>query len=365
MGRRRAAAAVFFLMLIVATACIAGPALDSLRHLANRSPIALTLPPQVPGDLSVSPHSGGTDKSKSGPGGCLPGSPYGFTTIHADAQLVSAYSALKVCWVRLQIHESDLQTAAGGYDWSRVDAAVSLLNAAGIHIDFPIQCFGGSCFSNPTLPTVAQLAQYAGALASRYDGRHGHGLIEAFEIGNEEYDFFPPAVYGPLLKAGYQAIKAVYPSALVGMYGIYRSFLPHIQAVLGTLVSGGYANYFDFANFHYYAHGGDPHLSTADHPSFDAEWQAVHALLPAKPIWVTEVGWTTTPLPGIQSVPPQTQASYLVYVTRQAADSGVVQRIFWFTLDYGTQGDSIDPPTGPQPAYWLLQAFIQQRPTWA
>ena len=129
-----------------------------------------------------------------------------------------------MCWVRLQIHEFDIQTSTGTYDWSRVDTAVSFLNAAGIHIDFPIQCFSGSCFSNPVLPTVGQMIQYASALASRYDGKHGHGVIDAFEIGNEEYDFFPPSAYGPPLEAGYQAIKAVDPSAMVGTYGVYRSY---------------------------------------------------------------------------------------------------------------------------------------------
>ena len=364
MGRQKLGIlALTLLLLTVVAGFITCPVLKDFPQPGNQHPLRSSISAKPGIAQSVVPHSVVPHQVGTSSGGCTAQSPYGFTTINANAQLVASYRELHVCWVRFQIHESDIQTAPGVYNWSRVDTAVALLNAASIHIDFPIQCFGGSCFNNPTLPTADQVAQYAAALASRYDGRHGHGLIDAFEIGNEEYDFFPPSAYGPLLKAGYQAVKAVYPSAIVGMYGTYRPNLPHVQAVMNALANG-YGNYFDFANFHYYAHGGDPRISTSDHPSFNAEWQAIHAIFPTKPIWVTEVGWTTTPLSGIQPVSPDTQAVYLQYVTQAAATSGVVQRIYWFTINYGKQGDSIFPPDGPLPAYYMLQAFVQQKPRW-
>jgi hypothetical protein len=313
--------------------------------------------PGTPGSPTTPGPSGG------GGGPCTAASPYGFTTINADNQLVTLYRQLNVCWVRLQVHEDQIQVRPGVYNWSNLDAAVATLNAAGIHIDFPLECFGGSCFSHPRKPTIAQMTRYATAVATRYDGTHGHGKIDAFEIGNEEYDFFDPAAYGPLLKAGYQAIKAVYPGATVGMYGTFNQSLAHIQAVMQS-VANGYSSYLDFANFHYYAHGGDPRITESNHPSFNEEWQAIHSILPNKPIWVTEVGWTTTPLAGMQVVSPQTQAEYLQYVTEQAAASGVIQRIFWFTINYGNQGDTVYPPSGPKPAFYTLKALVQQRPLW-
>lgn len=346
-------------LLIVGIGLIVIPLGDQFLQSGNGRTFSTTPKPGIVQSV-VPPQK--TNGSNGRANGCNQQSPYGFTTINANARLVTEYRALNVCWVRLQVHESDLQTAPGSYNWSRLDATVAFLNAAGIHIDFPIQCFGGSCFSNPVLPTVEQITQYASALASRYDGKHGHGSIDAFEIGNEEYDFFPTDVYGPLLKAGYQAIKAVYPSAIVGTYGIYRPFLPHVLDVMNAL--NRYSAYFDFLNFHYYAHGGDPRVSSSDHPSFDAEWQAIHVAFPSKPIWVTEVGWTTKPLAGMVPVSPQTQATYLQYVSQAAAASGAVQRIFWFTINYGNQPDTIDPPTGPLPAYYALQSFIRQRPLW-
>jgi hypothetical protein len=278
------------MLLMMLTSIIAIPMLDQFPQLEYWRSIRLTAAPKHTIAQSIVPHRASSrDRVRSGD--CSQQSPYGFTTINANAQLVTAYRTLNVCWVRLQIHEFDIQTSTGTYDWSRVDTAVSFLNAVGIHIDFPIQCFSGSCFSNPVLPTVGQMSQYASALASRYDGKHGHGIIDAYEIGNEEYDFFPPSAYGPLLEAGYQAIKAVYPSAMVGTYGIYRSHLPHVLDVMHALANG-YSENFGFLNFHYYAHGGDPRLSSSDHPSFDTEWQAIHTVFPTKPIWVTEVGCT-------------------------------------------------------------------------
>src|SRR5205814_451518 len=80
-----------------------------------------------------------------GGGSCTANSPYGFTTIHADAQLVTFYKQLNVCWVRYQIHwrkqgaKAGIETSPGVYDWSQVDAAVAAMNAAHIHIDFAIQ----------------------------------------------------------------------------------------------------------------------------------------------------------------------------------------------------------------------------------
>jgi hypothetical protein len=83
------------------------------------------------------------------------------------------------------------------------------------------------------------------------------------------------------------------------------------------------------------------------------------------PIWVTEVGWTTSPLPGRLAVSPQLQAQYLMNVMLEAANSGVIKRVFWFTIDYANQGDSIYPTTGPLPAFYSLQQFVQQHSQWS
>jgi hypothetical protein len=307
--------------------------------------------------------SGGTGRST-----CSAQSPYGFTTPHAESRLVSLYAELGVCWLRYQIHEAALVTSSGAYQWNQLDTVVAAMNTAHIHLDVPLECFappgGGTdaCFSHPTLPTPTQMAAFATAIATRYDGKHGHGRIDAFEIGNEEYDFFPPSRYGPILQAGYQAIKAIDPSFLVGMYGTARPSLAHLTSVMSALRP--YTNDFDYANFHYYAHGGDPTVSTSDHPSFAATWQLIAHQLPGKPIWCTEVGWPTAPLPGIQAVSPQLQAQYMQDVLTSAAGSGVITRLFWFTIDDGTQPDDIAPNGTALPAFATFRAFVAAHPLW-
>ena len=306
-------------------------------------------------------------------GPCTASSPYGFTTINADTQLVADYRQLNVCWLRYQLPESDIETIKGVYDWGQLDTVVAAMNTAGIHLDFPLECFespGSTCFGNPYVPSPTEMAAFATQLAMRYDGRHGHGIIEAFEIGNEEYDFYSPSSYGPILQAGYQAIKAVYPQAIVGMYGSFTSSLSQTRDLMTTIYATGYGSYMDFMNFHYYNGGNDPAVTVGDHPSFDLKWQTMQAIAAQygfanKPIWVTEVGWTISPLPGILAVSLQLQAQYLTYVMSEAANSGGIKRVFWFTIDYGNQGDTIYPIPGPLPAFYSLQKFVQQHPQWS
>lgn len=306
-------------------------------------------------------------------GPCTASSPYGFTTINADTQLVADYRQLNVCWLRYQLPESDIETIKGVYDWGQLDTVVAAMNTAGIHLDFPLECFespGSTCFGNPYEPSPTEMAAFATQLAMRYDGKHGHGIIEAFEIGNEEYDFYSPSSYGPILQAGYQAIKAVYPQAIVGMYGSFTSSLSQTRDLMTTIYATGYGSYMDFMNFHYYNGGNDPAVTIGDHPSFDLKWQTMQAIAAQygfanKPIWVTEVGWTISPLPGRLAVSPQLQAQYLTYVMSEAANSGGIKRVFWFTIDYGNQGDTIYPIPGPLPAFYSLQKFVQQHPQWS
>ena len=320
---------------------------------------------------------------KGGP--CNQNSPYGFTTIHADSQLVSVYKQLNVCWVRYQVHWWDknkkggIETAPGVQDWSQVDAAVAAMNQAGIHIDFPIQSAPSwdmtqKCNGVPFLAGPDQMRAFATEIATRYNGHNGHGYIDAFEIGNEEYDnYYVPgdstslqcrsaSYYGPVLQAGYEAIKQASPNALVGMFGMWYHNLPHIQDFMTYLYSNGYGKYMDYMNFHYYNDSGDPAVSVGDRPSFDVWWQTMHSIaskygFASKPIWVTETGWPNQD--------PQTQNAHLQYIMSQASSSQVVQKVFWFTINYGNQSKSIDPPSGPLPAFHTFQQIVQQKPRWS
>ncbi|QBD75060.1 hypothetical protein EPA93_03235 [Ktedonosporobacter rubrisoli] len=320
-------------------------------------------PTPSPTNKAVSPAYNGT---------CDANSPYGFTVVTADSTLVALYKQMGVCWVRFQIHVDDIQSG-GSYNWGTLDSVVALMNASGIHLDVPIQCFQGSCFSNPYTPTPDEMASFATQVATRYNGKSGHGYIDAFEIGNEEYDAnssFSISNYGPILKAGYQAIKAASPYAQVGMYGTFLSNPSRTTDVLNAIFGGGYGAYMDFMNFHYYNQGLDPRVDVDSmHPSFDHKWQMMNSIAArygfgGKPIWVTEIGWPTQDMSGRSAVTPDVQSQYLSYVTDHASTSGIVKKIFWYTINYGDQPNTIYPTSGPLPAFNALKAYVKSKPVW-
>jgi len=312
-------------------------------------------------------------------GPCNANSPYGFTTVRADQTLVTLYNQLGVCWVRYQHHwrqqkqyEVGIETAPGVYDWSQVDSVVALMNKANIHIDFAIQSaptweMAQSCNGTPFLPGPDQMYKFAYVLAQRYDGKHGHGRIDAFEIGNEEYDNYSVTscrtanYYGPVLEAGYKAIKTANPTALVGMFGMWYHNLPHIQDFITYLYANGYGRYMDYMNFHYYHGGLDPAATKNDNPSFDLQWQTMHDIAAKygfadKPIWVTETGWDDSN--------PQQQNQYMQYVMNEAAKSRVVQKVFWYTINEPNDAKNINPSSGPLPSFQTFEALVRQQPTW-
>lgn len=339
-------------------------------------------PTSTPGIGNKSPVPGG--------GSCTVDSPYGFTTVNADSSLVAVYRQLNVCWVRYQYHWDKIEPTQGSFDWSAVDTAIATMNAASIHVDFAIENAPSWAKSQVCpadgkhyLAGATEIADFARVLATRYNGQSGHGTIDSFEIGNEEYDqhFTGSAAtseqcrnggnYGPVLKAGYQAIKAAYPRALVGMFGQWFHNEPHIQTFMTDLFAGGFGSYMDYMNFHFYNGGQDPAVSHGNIPSFDQWWQTMHDIatkygFPKLSIWVTEVGWPThqPKYNPNQPVPPDVQAQYLQYIMDESAKSNVIKKVFWFTINYGDQADNIDPPAGPLPAFQMLHDIVRDKPKW-
>jgi len=307
---------------------------------------------------------------------------YGFTAPVPPDQ--AKLNASHVGWVRQGLDWSSIETSPGVYDFGTLDRAVAQENAAGIQITVPLQDAPGFrknqvCNGVNLFPGPSEMSTFASVLAARYNGRNGHGYVQSFEIGNEEYDGYwsgswdttsacrTPNWYGPVLKAGYQAIKASSPNALVGMFGLWWQNSNHILSYMTWLYQNGYGRYMDFANFHYYS-GGDPSVSTPDVPSYAGEWQMIHGVMAAngdgaKPIWCTEVGWAVNSngQPG-PLVNPAQQSQYLQEILDSSRTSGVVQAVFIYTLMDNDDGMNIWPPSGPLPAYNMLESYIAGHP---
>ena len=310
--------------------------------------------------------------------------PYGFSVWGYQGRITTS----GVKWARLQRDWATMETAPGVYNFAGLDADVAAATAAGVHVTVPIQDAPGFrktqiCNGVNLFPGPAEMSAFAGVIAARYNGQNGHGYVDSFEIGNEEWDGYwggswattlpcrAADYYGPVLKAGYQAVKAQSPTALVGMFGLWWVNTPHIQSYMAWLYQNGYGPYMDFANFHYYT-GGDPSTTNGDTPSYDLEWQTIRGVQAAngdgaKPVWCTEVGWAISSVsqPG-PIVSLAQQAQYLRYVLDSSRTSSVVQRVFIYMIsDTGSDGMNIYPPTGPLPSYAMLQTYIAQYPTWS
>jgi len=308
--------------------------------------------------------------------------PYGFSIWGYQNRV----TASGVKWARVQRDWSTIETSPGVYSWNGMDSDVARANAAGVRITVPIQdapafrktqvCNGVNLF-----PGASEMSSFAAIIAARYNGNNGHGYVDSFEIGNEEYDGYwggswantlpcrAANYYGPVLKAGYLAVKAQSPTALVGMFGMWWVNTPHIQSYMTWLYQNGYGPYMDFANFHYYP-GGDPSLTSGSTPSYPLEWQTIRAVQAAyngvKPIWCTEVGWAVNSngQPG-PLVSTTLQSQYLHYILDNSRTSGVVQRVFIYMIsDTGSDGMNIYPPTGALPSYSMLENYMAQYPTW-
>ena len=318
------------------------------------------------------------------------GGPYGVTVLDIlGPQTITDLQQLGVHWVRYQMDWEAIEPQPGQYHWQQLDAALTLANAHGIRVTFPLQgaptwALSQVCTGRPRLPGANEMARFAAAVAQRYDGQHGHGYIDSYEVGNEEFDNIwtgdwlgslscrQPDLYGPVLKAAYTAIKAQSPHALVGMFGLWWENMQHIRSYMNWLYQNNYGSYFDFANYHYYVCNNDPAVTVETQPSFNEEWQTIHDMMARsgdgnKPIWVTEVGWpiNSTGQSAQCIVTPQIQANYLRYVLNQASASHVVTHVFWYTVDRGTDGMSLTQDGRKLPAFSTLQQMVQHQPLWS
>lgn len=202
------------------------------------------------------------------------------------------------------------------YDWSFDDHIAADLAAAGLRwqpiIDYTAgwaESVPGQEHSPPT--SDAAYAAYAGAFAARY-GTGGtfwraHPRlpalpVETYEIWNEPdnhifwYPRADPASYAALYHAAHDAIRAAQPQARVIVGGL-DDVVPFVPAMLAA--DPGLRTAIDGVGIHPYA--ADPGAVLAK--VIGARVALGTAGLGATPLYVTEVGWTTSPAGAPQYVP--------------------------------------------------------------
>ena len=209
---------------------------------------------------------------------------------------------------------------------------------------------------------VADLDDFAYALASRYSGRYpGYPYVGFYTVWNEpnlqqflspQFDArgkpVAPATYGALYKAGYAGIKAANPTAQVAIGE--TSPRGHDKVVAGVQPSetpGRFAQElskvkglrFDAWAHHPYPtrpglpptqQGRFPNVTVAQLPQFEKNldtWFKRKSI----PIWVTEYAYQTRP-PGNLGVTPLKQALYLTQGLTTLERDARVKIIVWFTF---------------------------------
>ena len=303
-----------------------------------------------------------------------------------DAQAFALTRSTGAQYVRLDARWSSIAPAdlpdgfdasdptSPGYSWSALNAIVEAAETAGLAPILDINGTPSWAYASPPdgvnagSPQPAALGQFAHALATHYDGRHGLPPVDLFEVWNEpnlSLDLSPAtaAVYRPMVDAVSTAIHTVDPAGLVVAGGLdpFSHRRSHKQKWYSTpplafmrsllCVSKGAHPvstcaenvHFDVWSHHPYTYGGPfGHARVADDVELGdlARMRAVlqagvrlHRVVSAGPVqfWITEFSWDSNP-PRPRAAPMALAARWTSESLYQAWRSGV-SLLTWFGLE--------------------------------
>jgi hypothetical protein len=291
-------------------------------------------------------------------------------------------------WVRLYVNWREIEPSDNQYDpapLGEFDRRVAEHTARGqkvlMVVSYAPAWASGS--SNQTAPPrdPGKYGEFMGAMANRYRGK-----VSAWELWNEPDDNVhfqngpQPAAYAALLRAAYPAIKAADPAATVvtgGMVGNHYAFLEALYAngAKGSFDAVGVHT--DTAcltaapDFQYREHDG--RIGRFTFTGYREVRQSMLANGEDKPIWMTELGWSTSPAvcdsggragtkPG--GVSEDKQAQHLEHAFGCLQKDGIVQVAMWFSLQdvdsaqaTGHRYGLIDDGGKAKPSYGAFRRF--------
>lgn len=253
----------------------------------------------------------------------------------------------------------DTERERGIFTWTGSDSELETVEEQGLHALPIIGYTPGWASSAPDGKNSAppkdlhSYSDFVRSFVARYKGR-----IECVEIWNEpDIGFFSGTTdqYADMLKAGYCAAKLADPGCKVlfgGTAGINLNFTEDVYSF------GGGA-FFDVMAVHPYQWGDE----------FNDEWfriqlEDLRALLNRhgdahKPIWLTEIGWST----GDPGITEDVQARLLVQamVTALTLRPIGVEKTFWFCVkDWGGPGYGLLRDDGSRkPAYMAYSVLTR------
>jgi hypothetical protein len=277
-----------------------------------------------------------------------------------------------VKWVREDFPWALTEPEPGVYDWSKTDSLMAAAAKAGVNVLGIIDYSASWASSDPTgqgdqfypPSNPDDYAQYARAVILRYGERGtfwtqhpelARRPLRAVELWNEPYAFWywkpnpDPATYARLVHAAAAAIKRARPDTTVLISGdaFQRLANGEILSWLDQVLSADrkLAHLID-------AYGVHPYPDPRNRPPSDNGWIAGSfsrvALTEriaarhdaARPIWITEVGWSTAE-PAVGGVSESQQANYIRSAVMEAFSRwAVVRRMFIYSWDESSGGGS-------------------------
>ncbi|MGB1250654.1 MAG: cellulase family glycosylhydrolase [Candidatus Promineifilaceae bacterium] len=299
-----------------------------------------------------------------------------------QAQLLAAMQDAGIRSIRLPLRWTIIEPQQDDFRWAKTDRAIELLHANNIDIIgvltwVPTWANGQSSANTPSghFPeayppySVADFTNFVNAVASRYRGK-----VQSYEIFNEPNSdlFWRPAAnvseYIPFLCDGYAAIKAVDSNAIVGMGGLVGNGIDFIRQqrdlddYLPALYAQGAQNCFDIVTIHPYVHPVEVGLNSLQTLFIDKTLAVMIANGDGdKPIWITEIGWSTAP--NAWGQPTVSEAEIATWIGQLYGKLHSVERIYWYNLrDVGNNPNSVELNFGllrhdltPKPAFYTYK----------
>jgi len=327
---------------------------------------------------------GGVVLSRGASGGPM----CGIHTIRADDRALALIREAGCSWVVQVFDWSEIEPLPGEYFWEYPDAVVRACqyyrSNLVVRLDHPPDWALSSVGDD--LPVDADAyAAFVSCVAERY-----HGRVRAYIIWNEpnlteEWGGQPPdpAAYVELLRVAYAAVKEGDPGAFVVSAGLAPTNHRDETAMddriyLQGMYEAGADQAFDILGAHPYGFAYPPEDPRHAHQGLNfARLLDLREIMVQnddghKPVWATEVGWTTEVTDEERAwlrVSEEQQAAYLRGAFEKAREEWPwLEMIAVWNLSAGLQADDekrgysiVDDAYRPSPAYVALTAMPKRK----
>ena len=255
-------------------------------------------------------------------------------------------------WARPELWWGVLEPEKGKFDWTFSDKLAQLYRDQGMN-GMALLCYSSAWSGKPPADAEerALYANYVYQVVNRYKD-----VFHVWEIWNEPNipTFWPePNVrdYTLMLKEAYKAAKKADPDCVVLAASTSG---PDLDFIKGIHENGGWDSC-DGISIHPYSMSGGPIVQGLD-KLLRMHNEYIASKGKPKPLWITEMGWTTRSQQSEQDQAIYLAQSYVISLANR------VEKLFWFCLnDWGENWGILKStdPLNAKPSYYAYQRLTQ------